>query len=445
VAHKFFLFTENVLRENILPKADHVTPSFDEFLFVNQMPRALSFPKNRIRALLLNGVPEKAREVLEQEGYQVEILTGDRLETDFARYADKASILGVRAGVKVDRALLRHANRLMALAVFGAGTQAIDLEACTQRGIIVFNAPYTHTRSQVELAIGQMIMLLRRLAPHNRDMHAGRWRLAAESGFELRGKKLGIIGYGNSGQQLSVLAEALGMDVYYYDLVEKPALGNATKCERLKDLLRKADIVSLHVDNRPENKDFFGAKLFKHLREHAIFVNVSNGDAVDLAALAARLRAGQLRGAAIDVFPGEPDETDAAFHTPLSGLNNVVLTPHVGGATAEARQNSAIYVPSRVIDYVNTGNTFGAVNFPELQLPTLKNAHRLIHIHENQPGVLAQINQVLAEHRINILGQYLKTNDRIGYVITDIDKRYGEKVLEALKKVEGTIKFRVLY
>lgn len=445
IAHKFFMFTENVFRESILEKADHVTPSFDEFLYVHQMPRALSYPKNRIKVLLLDDIHPEAQEVFEREGYQVERRTDNPSEEELCRAVKGVSILGIRSRTPITGRVLRHANRLMAIGAFSVTTKLIDQKACAANGVVVFNAPYTNTRSQVELAIGEIIMLLRRVPFFNLRMQSGQWRRTSENSFELRGKRLGIIGYGHSGQQLSVLAEALGMIVFYYDLADKPPMGNATKCSTLRELLRKVDVVSINVDNRPENDGFFGKSAFKAMRDHSVLVNLSNGSAVDTAALVDNLKSGKLLGAAVDVFPQEPAVDVDNFHSELIGMDNVILTPHIAGGTQEANENTAGYVPERIIDYINTGGSAGSINFPHIQLPTQQKSHRLIHIHKNQPGILARIDNVMARHDINILGQFLNTNEQIGYAIIDIDKKYSDEVLDDLKKIEHTIKFRVLY
>lgn len=445
VAHKFFAFTENVLRENILEKADHVTPSFDEFLYVNKLPMAISYPKNRIKALILENIHPDAVKTFETEGYRVEVVSRALSEKELCEKIKGVSILGIRSKTHVTAKVLEHANRLMVVGAFCIGTNQIDLEACARKGVVVFNAPYSNTRSVVELAISEMIMLIRRIPEMNVGMHQGVWNKSASRSYEIRGKKLGIVGYGNIGAQLSVLAEAMGMEVYYYDLVEKLALGNAQKVGSLEELLKKVDIVTLHVDGRPENQLFFGEKEFAHMKQGAIFLNLSRGFVVDIDALAARLKDGRLQGAAVDVFPKEPKSNEQTFESELKGIPNLILTPHIGGSTQEAQRDIASYVPARIMDYINAGNSFGSVNFPNLQLPVLRNAHRLIHIHHNVPGILAKINHVLAGHDINILGQYLKTSTEIGYVITDIDTEYNEQVLEDMKKIDHTIKFRVLY
>jgi D-3-phosphoglycerate dehydrogenase len=308
----------------------------------------------------------------------------------------------------------------------------------------VFNAPFSNTRSVVELALGEIIVLARRIPDKNPKMHQGEWDKSAKGSFEIRGKKLGIIGYGNIGSQLSVVAEAVGMQVIYYDVAEKLQLGNAVKCRTMQELLQQADIVTLHVDGRADNKNLIGAEEFALMKPGAIFLNLSRGHIVDIPALAAVIRSGHLGGASVDVFPYEPKTNQESFESELRGLPNVLLTPHIGGSTAEAQRNIAEFVPERIMGYVNTGNTQQSVNLPNIQLP-VQQAHRLIHLHANVPGVLASINNVLADHHVNILGQYLKTNEHIGYVITDIDKEYAPEVIGALRKVEHTIKFRVLY
>ncbi len=445
IAHKFFAFTENVLRENILEKADHITPSFDEFLYVNDMPSALSYPKNRIKVLLLDGVDEHASDAFRGEGYEVVMGSKKMSKTKLRKLIKDVSILGVPAHQVVTGELLDHANRLMAIGIFGGSTNHVDLIAAANRGIIVFNAPYANTRSLVEMVIGNIIMLSRNIPYLSSQLKAGKWEISKKPSYEIRGKKLGIIGYGNSGTQLSVLAESLGMDVYYYDVFEKPAIGNATKCNALRDLLRRVDIVSLHVDNRPENAKFFGKREFKAMRDGAIFINLSSGQAVDIDELYKTLKSKKIVGAGIDVFPNEPANGQGDFTSRLMELDNVLLTPHIGGQTLEAQENTAEVLPTQIIDYVNTGSTFNGANFPALQLPILKNAHRLIHIHHNQPGILARINSTLADHGINIIGQYLQTTESIGYVITDINKKYSQEVLKDLKEIEATIKFRVLF
>jgi D-3-phosphoglycerate dehydrogenase len=444
LAKRFYAYTENVSRPSVVAHADEVLPTFDEFLYQLKLPMTLSYPKNRIKVLLLENPDARAAELFRHEGYQVEEVKGGLDEDELIARIEGVSILGIRSKTQVTQRVLDAANRLIGIGAFCIGTNQIDLTGAMRKGVAVFNAPFSNTRSVVELALGEIIVLARRIPEKNPKMHAGEWDKSASGSFEIRGKTLGIIGYGNIGSQLSVVAEAVGMKVIYYDVAEKLQLGNAVKCKTLEELLPQADVVTLHIDGRPDNKDFFGAKEFALMKKGALFLNNARGHVVDVPALAAALRSGQLGGAAVDVFPYEPKTNSESFENELRGLPNVLLTPHIGGSTAEAQRNIAEFVPERIMEYVNTGNTQQSVNFPNIQLPT-QQAHRLIHIHANVPGVLANINNVLAKHHVNILGQYLKTNELIGYVITDINKQYDQDVIQALREVEHTIKFRVLY
>jgi D-3-phosphoglycerate dehydrogenase / 2-oxoglutarate reductase len=445
MANKFYAFTENVTRQKVTDKADHITPSLDEFLYVNRMNTAISYPKNRISVLLLESVHPTAVKLMKEEGYDVEVFPAGLDEDELCEKIKNVSILGIRSKTQVTAKVLANANRLIAIGAFCIGTNQIDLDECSKKGIAVFNAPYSNTRSVVELAIGQMILLMRNIVDKSRDMHLGRWDKSAKNSFEIRGKSLGIVGYGSIGTQLGVLAENLGMKVYYYDIVEKLALGNATKCKSLKELLQKADVVSLHVDGRKENHMIFGEEQFGWMKNGIVFINLSRGHVVDIAVLKKNILNGKIIGAAVDVFPEEPKSNNDPFESELIGLPNTILTPHIGGSTSEAQENIGSFVPGKIMEYINTGSTTNSVNFPNLQLPILDNAHRLIHVHHNVPGILAKINIVLAEHQINIVGQYLKTSENIGYVITDIDKAYEKDVIKQLRGIEGTIRFRVLY
>ncbi|QMU27589.1 phosphoglycerate dehydrogenase [Adhaeribacter radiodurans] len=445
LANKFYAFTENVVRDAVVAKAEHIAPSFDEFLYQNKLPMAISYPKNRISVLLLENIHPEAVRLFKQEGYQVEIMNTALNEEQLCEKVKNVSILGIRSKTHVTQKVIESANKLMAVGAFCIGTNQIDLKACAKAGIAAFNAPYSNTRSVVELAIGEIIMLSRNIPTKSEKMHQGKWDKSAHNSFEVRGKKLGIVGYGNIGSQLSVLAEAMGMEVYYYDIVEKLQLGNAKKCTSLKQLLSIADIITLHVDGRASNKDFFGPAEFEAMKDGVIFLNLSRGHLVDIASLVKNIKSGKIIGAAVDVFPHEPANNAEEFVSELRGLANVILTPHIGGSTSEAQANIANFVPNRIMEYINTGNTYQSVNFPNIQLPELKNAHRLIHVHDNVPGVLANINNVLANHHVNILGQYLKTNENIGYVITDIDKAYDKNLIGDLRNIQNTIKFRVLY
>jgi D-3-phosphoglycerate dehydrogenase len=445
LANKFYAFTENVERANILEMADHITPSLDEFLFVHNMNKAISYPKNRINVLLLENVHQDAVDIMKKEGYNVTVHPGAMDEDELCEKIKDVSVIGIRSKTHLTEKVLENANRLIAVGAFCIGTNQIDLQACLKKGVAVFNAPYSNTRSVVELAIGEIILLMRNLPDKMRLMHEGKWEKSANNSFETRGKKLGIIGYGNIGAQLSVVAESVGFDVYYYDVEEKLPMGNVTKCNSLKELLETVDIVTLHVDGRKENKDIIGEKEFGYMKDNVIFLNLSRGHVVDIKALKKNIESGKIMGAGIDVYPQEPKTNNEEFVSELRNLPNVILTPHIGGSTLEAQENIGNFVPGKIIEYINTGSTTNSVNFPNLQLPVLQNAHRLIHIHENRPGILAEINRILAGHDINIEGQYLKTNETIGYVITDIDKKYDKKVIKDLKGLKGTIRFRVLY
>jgi D-3-phosphoglycerate dehydrogenase / 2-oxoglutarate reductase len=445
LANKFFAFTENVERDSIMEKADHVTPSLDEFLYLNKLNTAMSYPKNRINVLLLENVHPVAIALMRAEGFNVESYPAGLDEDELCEKIKNVSVLGIRSKTQVTAKVLENANRLMVIGAFCIGTNQIDKKAATKKGIAIFNAPFSNTRSVVELAIAEIIMLMRNIPDKSNKMHQGKWDKSAKGSFEIRGKNLGIIGYGNIGAQLSVLAENLGMKVFYYDKEEKLALGNAVKCKSLKDLLAIADIITLHIDGRESNTNVIGLEEFKLMKKGVIFLNLSRGHVVDIPALKDNILSGKIAGCGVDVYPYEPLSNEEEFKSDLRGLPNTLLTPHIGGSTAEAQENIGNFVPSKMMDYINTGSTSNSVNFPNLTLPTLENAHRLIHIHNNVPGILAKINQVLADHGINIAGQYLKTNESIGYVITDINKGYDKEVIKKMRAIENTIKFRVLY
>ncbi|MCF8460355.1 MAG: phosphoglycerate dehydrogenase [Flavobacteriales bacterium] len=445
IADKFYAFTENVARTNILDKADHIAPTFDEYLFKEHLPMAISYPKNRIKVLLLEGIHEDAVAQLKTEGYQVELLAGSLSEYELCEAVKGKHLIGIRSKTQITKKVVDSADRLLAIGAFCIGTNQIDLQACMLKGVSVFNAPFSNTRSVVEMVIGEMIMLMRGTHQKSMAMHRGVWDKSAKGSFEIRGKKLGIVGYGNIGSQLSVLAEALGMQVIYFDTGDKLALGNAQKMNSLKDLMKKADVVSLHVDGNPNNEGIIGKKELGWMKDGAVLLNLARGKVVDLNALKAALESGKLRGAAIDVFPSEPKSNDESFECPFTGMDNVILTPHIGGSTIEAQKNIAAYVPDALVNYVNTGDSFSSVNLPGVRVPEIQGAHRLLHIHTNIPGIMARINNIFSRFNINVVGQYLKTNQEIGYLVTDIDKEYNSDVVEELRKIDHTIKLRVLY
>lgn len=444
IADKFFAYTENVHREKAANNADHVTPSLDEFLFVNDLPRNISYPKNRIKILLLENVHPDAFENLSEDGFSVELVKHSLPEEELIERIKGVHVLGIRSKTQVTQKVLDAANKLLVIGAFCIGTTQIDLEYSKKKGVVVFNAPYSNTRSVVELAIGQIVMLKRNIFTRSMEIHNGQWNKTAINSTEVRGKNLGIVGYGNIGKQLSVLAESMGMRVYYYDVADKLALGNAIKCTTLEDLLAVSDVVTLHVDDNKANKNFIGEREINQMRDGAILINLSRGFVVDIEALADALKSGKLGGAAVDVYPSEP-RSNGEFESALQGLPNVILTPHIGGSTEEAQRDIADFVPNKIMDYINSGNTVDAVNFPNIRLPKQNKAHRFLHIHNNVPGIMAKINEVLAKYEMNITGQFLSTDDKVGYVITDLDKEYNKEVVKALKSVENTIKFRVLY
>lgn len=398
------------------------------------------------KVLLLENVHPGAATKFRESGYTVaEMSQGVEEEDVLSSKLAGISVVGIRSKTKVTARVIARASRLDAIGAFCIGTDQIDLDACTNKGIAVFNAPYSSTRSVVELILGEIILLARGVFGKSEKLHRGVWDKSAAGSNEIRGKKLGIVGYGKIGSQLSVLAETLGMEVYFHDVEEKLVLGNAKKAASLEQLFKTADIITLHVDGRSENRNLIGKKEFAHMKRGAIFLNASRGFVVDDQALAEALKTGKLRAAAVDVFPREPRGNTEPFASPLQGMEQVILTPHVAGSTEEAQKDIGAFVSERVIEYFQTGSTMYSVNFPNVQLPKITNAHRLIHIHENIPGMLAQINKVFARHKANILGQYLKTSQTIGYAITDISTAYNPKIREDLKAIPHTIKFRVLY
>lgn len=444
IADKFFAYTENVHREKAAKNADHITPNLDEFLFVNDLNRKISYPKNRIKMLLLENVHPDAFTSLSEAGFTVETVKHSLSEDELIEKIKDVHVLGIRSKTQVTQKVLEASNKLMVVGAFCIGTTQIDLDSCRRKGVVVFNAPYSNTRSVVELALGEIIMLMRSVFTRSTEIHQGIWNKTAANSREVRGKNLGIVGYGNIGKQLSVIAEALGMHVYYYDVNDQLALGNAIKCNTLEELLNVSDVVTLHIDDNKANLNFIGEKEISQMKDGAIFINLARGFVVDIKALADALKSGKLSGAAIDVFPEEP-AINGKFETELKGLENVILTPHVGGSTEEAQRNIAEFVPNKIMDYMNSGNTVDAVNFPNIRLPKQNKSHRFLHIHKNVPGIMAKVNKVLAEYELNITGQYLSTDSEVGYVISDVDKEYNKEVIKALKKIENTIKFRVLY
>ena len=399
-----------------------------------------------MRAVLLENVHPDAVALLESTGAEVEAVDRALDEAELADALRGVQLLGIRSKTDVPASVLAdpRASELAAIGAFCIGTNQIDVGTATSRGVAVFNAPFSNTRSVVELALAEIIALTRRLTQKNADMHAGVWDKSATGAHEVRGRRLGIVGYGNIGAQLSVLAEALGMTVSFYDTADKLALGNARRCQTLEELLSSSDIVTLHVDGRPGNNDMFGAEQFAAMRPGSLFLNLSRGFVVDHEALRACVESGQIAGAAIDVFPVEPRGRGEEFVSELRGLPNVILTPHIGGSTEEAQQDIGRYVAGKLRDFVTDGTTTMSVNLPHLVLPPRNDAHRVAHIHHNVPGVLARINTVLGEHKVNIEGQLLGTRGDIGYVLTDIATDDAAALVTELQSLEETVRVRLL-
>jgi D-3-phosphoglycerate dehydrogenase len=397
-----------------------------------------------VRALLLEGIHPDALNLLEKAGYQVESLGRALDEDELISRIGGVHLLGIRSKTTVTDAVLAAAPDLLGIGAFCIGTNQIDLTAAANRGVAVFNAPFSNTRSVVEIALAELIALTRRLTDKNAGMHAGVWDKSAAGAHEVRGRSLGIVGYGNIGTQLSVLAENLGMTVYFYDTADKLALGNAKRCGTLEELLAEADVVTLHVDGRPGNSGLFGADEFARMKPGSLFLNLSRGFVVDHAALRGAIESGHLAGAAIDVFPTEPKGRGDAFVSDLRGLPNVILTPHIGGSTEEAQQDIGYFVASKFRDFITEGSTSMSVNFPPLALGERPGARRLVHVHRNVPGVLAKINGLFGDHQVNVEGQLLGTRGDIGYVITDIGGGASDEVLASLGHMPETIRLRFL-
>ncbi len=406
--------------------------------------RTLDTRRRPVRALLLENIHPDATARLAKAGYEVETAPRALSEDELIGALPGVGLLGIRSGTQVTERVLASAPDLLAVGAFCIGTNQIDLAAASRRGVAVFNAPFSNTRSVVELVIAEIISLARRLPEKNQKMHAGIWDKSAAGSHEVRGRTLGIVGYGNIGAQLSVLAESLGMTVYFYDIADKLALGNARRCSTLTELLESVETVTLHVDGRPGNRGFFGEAEFAAMRPRSLFLNASRGFVVDHAALRRHIESGHIAGAAIDVFPDEPRGRGEEFTSQLRGLPNVILTPHIGGSTEEAQQDIGEFVAGKLHDYLTTGTTSLSVNMPQIALPAAVGTHRLVHIHKNVPGVLAAINRVLAEHGVNVEGQMLGTRDEIGYAITDIGAEYSDEVLSQLRAMDVTIRLRTI-
>jgi len=409
----------------------------------------LSLEKDKIKVVLLEGIHENAVKMFKEAGYSnvdhyPAALDADELKS----VVSEAHFLGIRSRTKLTEDVIEAASKLTSIGCFCIGTNQVDLQAAAMRGIPVFNAPYSNTRSVAELVLGQIIMLLRGIPKRNAAAHEGDWLKNAHGSYEARGKTLGIIGYGHIGSQLSVLAESLGMNVIYYDVINKLAMGNANSCSSMDELLSRSDVVSLHVPANDQTKNMITATELAKMKKGAHLINAARGNVIVIEDLAAALESGHLAGAAIDVFPIEPAGKDEQFESPLRGMSNVILTPHIGGSTQEAQENIGIEVADKLITYSDNGSTLGAVNFPEVSLPVKDRTHtRFMHIHRNVPGVLLKINDVFARRGINISGQYLRSEGGVGYVVVEVDEEIkpGEGVRKELSAIEGTLRVRFLF
>jgi len=405
-----------------------------------------SYPKEKINILLLENISDTAVKFFKDSGYaSVKKVSGALSEEDLIREVKDVHLLGIRSKTQITSRVLDAAKKLQAIGCFCIGVNQVDLKYATQQGVAVFNAPYSNTRSVAELIIGLSVMLIRRIPDKNTAAHQGVWLKEAKGSYELRGKTLGIIGYGNIGTQVSILAEAMGMRVIFYDIVTKLPLGNAIAKKTLKEVVSQADIITLHVPETNSTKNMINKTVLKNFKKGSILINYARGEVVDLEALSKTMQEGQISGAAIDVYPWEPEKNGDKFTTPLQGLPNVILTPHIGGSTEEAQQNIGEDVSNKLFQYLEMGQSIGSHTVPPLSLPPQEGTHRILHIHRNMPGVLSAINTELSNHKINILGQYLKTNDEIGYVVLDVDRKLSSTAAQLLKEVKGTIKVRLLY
>ncbi len=405
-----------------------------------------SYPKEKIKVLFLENISDKAVQYFKDQGYtDVKKIAGALSEEELIKAIKDVHILGIRSKTFISKKVLDSAKKLQAIGCFCIGINQVDVKACKQKGVALFNAPYSNTRSVAELVIGAAIMLIRRISDKNLAAHNGIWNKEAKGSFELRGKTIGIIGYGNIGTQLSVMAEAMGMKVKFYDIETKLPLGNASAVKSIKDLVSSVDIISLHVPETIQTKNLISKAVIKQFKAGAILINYARGEVVDLDALSQAIKDKHVSGAAIDVFPVEPEKNGDKFTTPLQGLSNVILTPHIGGSTEEAQENIGEDVSIKLYQYLERGVSYGSHTIPSISLPPVEQAHRILHIHNNVPGVLSAINTVMSKNKINIVGQYLKTNDEIGYVVLDVDSKLSKTAIALLKEVKHTIRVRMLY
>ena len=406
---------------------------------------ATSFPKERIKVLLLENIHPVAKKIFASEGFQVESVKGALKEAELIERIADVHILGIRSKTQITPPVVANARRMLSLGCFCIGTNQVDLDAANRRGVPVFNAPFSNTRSVAEMILAEVIMLSRQLGDRSREVHAGEWKKVASNCYEVRGKTLGIVGYGHIGSQMGVLAEAIGMRVLFYDHMTKLPMGNNHPVRTLADLLSQADFVTLHVPATPQTKEMIGPAELAHMKPGSYLLNASRGNVVQIPALAAALKSGHLAGAAVDVYPSEPESNSTGFESELRGLGNVILTPHIGGSTEEAQESIGREVSAALIKFMNNGATTAAVNFPQIEAPLIKNTHRILNVHRNVPGVLRDINKIVSDLNANIEAQHLSTDANIGYLVMDIGKDVSDEVNQAISRLETNIRTRILY
>ena len=410
------------------------------------MAKATSYPKEKIKILLLEGIHQRAVDLFLENGYSsIENISGALSEKELLAKISDAHILGLRSKTQLTKSVIEKGNKLLAAGCFCIGTNQVNMQSAIDNGVAVFNSPFSNTRSVAELVIANCIMLLRRIPEKNNAAHKGAWLKDSKNCFEARGKTLGIIGYGHIGSQVSVMAESLGMHVLFYDVEPKLSLGNAAAAKTMDDVLKKSDIVSLHVPGNASTKNLMNAQRIRKMKKGSVLINLSRGDVMDIKAVADAIKENHLAGLSADVFPDEPESKEKKFISPLQNLPNVILTPHIGGSTMEAQENIGIDVATKLIQFLNSGTSVGSLSVPALNLSMQRNAHRILHIHKNVPGMLSEINGIMSQYKANILGQYLQTNNHIGYVVIDIDKKTSHEIINDLKAVKNTIRVRSVY
>ena len=405
----------------------------------------LSYPKSKINVLLLENIHPRAAEQFTQGGFSLETLPSSLSEDELARKIKDVHVLGIRSKTQITPKVLQAADRLMSIGAFCIGTNQIDLNECRLKGVPVFNAPFSNTRSVAEMILGEIVMLARQLGDRSREVHQGVWKKISQGCFEIRGKTLGIVGYGHIGSQVSVLAESFGMKVIYHDIITKMPMGNSRQLKTLQEVLEASDFVTLHVPETAQTKNMIGEAQLTRMKRGAYLLNASRGSVVVIEALAKALQSGHLAGACVDVYPEEPQGQSSDFKTSLQGLPNVVLTPHIGGSTEEAQENIGLEVSSSLLKFMNNGSSYGSVNFPSVDLPVLEGSHRILNVHKNVPGVLKNINGIFSDLGANIQGQYLATDSEIGYLIVDLDTKVSDQVKDRLKALSTSLRTRVLY